>query len=82
MPKAFILCKVTNIIWHSHRLSTSTFTLTSSLLNPYLLWVKIHKEKGEERKRANGAFIDIDGVLENTISLLSEKFSMISMRLL
>ena len=82
MPKAFILCKVTNIIWHSHRLSTSTFTLTSSLLNPYLLWIKIHKEKGEERKRVNGAFIDIDGVLENAISLLSENFSMISMRLL
>ena len=82
MPKAFILCKVTNIIRHSHRLSTSTFTLTPSLLNPYILWVKIHKEKCEERKRANGAFINIDGVLENAISLLSENFSIISMRLL
>ena len=50
MPKAFILCKVTNIIRHSHRLSTSTFTLTPSLLNPYILWVKIHKEKSDKRK--------------------------------
>ena len=80
MPKAFILCKVTNIILNSHRLPSSAFTLTPSLLNPYLLWVKTHKGKGRERRGTNGAFND--RLWENTISQLSETFSMISMILL